>query len=156
MKQKTSLQQQLYTVAFVDLSIKNILDSSSLFHRPEWMDTMFLLIFFGCIGWKLMLQRYTKPMLFGTALFGLIFALVSFKMSYFFLLFTFCGVAAAQDINLKQVLRYTSVTKILMLLSRDFTFMQIDTHLNHGNIITARSLSKSAFPRILLIEVIII
>ena len=116
MKQKTSLQQQLYTVAFMDLSIKNILDSSALFHRPEWMDTMFLLIFFGCIGWKLILQRYTKPMLFGTAVFGLIFALVSFKMSYFFLLFTFCGVAAAQDINLKQVLKYTSVTKILMIL----------------------------------------
>lgn len=116
MKQRTSLQQQLYTVAFVDLSIKNVLDSSTLFHRPEWMDTMFLLIFFGFIGWKLMLQRYTKPMLFGTTVFGLIFALVSFKMSYFFLLFTFCGVAAAQDINLKQVFRYTSVTKILMIL----------------------------------------
>lgn len=116
MKQKTSLQQQLYTVAFVDLSIKNVLDSTSLFHRPEWMDTMFLLIFFGCIGWKLMLQRYTKPMLLETAILGMLFTFVSFRMKYFYLLFTFCSVVAAQNINLKQVLKYTSITKILMLL----------------------------------------
>lgn len=116
MKQKSTLQQQLYTIAFVDLSIKNILDSSSLFQRPEWMDTLFLLIFFGCMGWKFLLQRYTKPMLAGTVVFGALFAFVSFRMSYFFLLFTFCGVAGLQDVDLKKVLRYTSVTKILMIL----------------------------------------
>ena len=49
-----------------------------------------------------------------------------------------------------------SITKILTLVSRDFMYMQIDTHLNHGNIIIVRSLSKFAFPRTLLIEVIII
>ena len=102
-KEKKVLQQQLYTVAFVDLSIKLILDSSSLFRRPEWLDTLFLLVFFGCIGWKFLLQRFTKPMLLGIGLTGMLFALISFKMNYFFLLFTFCGVAAAQDVDLKKV-----------------------------------------------------
>lgn len=116
MKKEKVLQQQLYTLGFVILSVKNILDSSTLFHRPEWLDTVFLLSFFACIGWKLMLQRYTKPMLFGTVIFGAIFAFVSFRMSYFFLLFTFCGVAAAQDVDIQKVCRYTSVTKVLMIL----------------------------------------
>ena len=116
MKQNKVLQQQLYTVAFVDLAIKMILDSSSLFHRPEWLDTTFLLVFFGCIGWKFLLQKYTKPMLLGTAIIGVIFAFVSFKMNYFFLLFTFCGVAAAQNVDLKKVCRYTSLTKLLLIL----------------------------------------
>ena len=116
MKQKTSLQQQLYTVAFVDLSIKAILDGSTLFRRPEWMDTMFLLIFFGCIGWKFLLQRYSKWMLMLTAVLGFLFVYVSFRMSFFFLLFTFCGVAAMQDVDLKKVLQYTSIVKILLIL----------------------------------------
>lgn len=115
MKQKNILQQQLYTIAFVILSVKNILDSSSLFRRPEWMDTLFLLSFFACIGWKLMLQRYTKKTLFLTVIFGFLFAFVSFKMKYFFLLFTFCGIAATQNVNLKNVFKYTSITKILMI-----------------------------------------
>lgn len=117
MSQKSSLQQQLYTVAFVDLSVKMILDSSSLYARPEWLDTVFLLVFFACIGWKLMLQRYTKPLLFATGIFGVLFAVVSFRMNYFYLLFTFCGVAAAQDIDFKKLFRYTSITKILFILA---------------------------------------
>lgn len=116
MRREKILQQQLYTVAFVDLSIKCILDASTLYKRPEWMDTMFLLIFFGCIAWKLLLQRYTKPMLIGTALFGILFAAASFRMSYFFLLFTFCGLAALQNVDIKGVLKYTSIAKIIMIL----------------------------------------
>lgn len=116
MQKKYALHQQLYTLAFVILSVKNVLDSSQLIHRPDWMDNLFVLSFFALIGWKFMLQRYTKPMLFGTMFFGAIFAFVSFRMSYFFLLFTFCGLAALQNVDLKKVLRYTSITKILMIL----------------------------------------
>lgn len=116
MKQNKTLQQQLYTLAFVDLGIKNILDSSTLFSRPEWLDTVFLLVFFFCIGWKLMLQRYTKQMIVVMGIFGMIFAFVSFKMSYYFLLFTFCGIAAVQNVDLKKTFKYTSVTKIFMIL----------------------------------------
>lgn len=122
-KEKKVLQQQLYTVAFVDLSIKLILDSSSLFQRPEWLDTLFLLIFFGCIGWKFLLQRFTKPMLLGIGIIGILFALISFKMNYFFLLFTFCGVAAAQDVDLKKVFRTTSVIKLIMILLHVFPYI---------------------------------
>lgn len=116
MQKKYALHQQLYTLAFVILSVKNVLDSSQLIHRPDWMDNLFVLSFFALIGWKFMLQRYTKPMLLGTMFFGAIFAFVSFRMSYFFLLFTFCGLAALQNVDLKKVLRYTSITKILMIL----------------------------------------
>lgn len=117
MRKKSTLQQQLYTVAFVDLSIKSILTSSRLFRIPEWLDTIFILIFLGCIGWKLLLQKYTKKMLFGTLFFGIIFVFISVRMKYFFLLFTFCGIAGMQNIDLKKVLRYTSVTKILLILA---------------------------------------
>lgn len=116
MQKEKQLQQQLYTLAFVDLSIKNIMDSSALFRRPEWMDTCFLLFFFGCIGWKFLLQRYTLKSLTITGVFGILFAYVSFKMSYFFLLFSFCGIAACENVNLKKTLQYTSITKILMIL----------------------------------------
>lgn len=117
MQKDYKLQQQLYTLAFMDLSVKNILDSSLLYHRPEWLDTCFLLFFFACIGWKFLLQRYTVKTLAITAVFGVLFAYVSFKMSYFFLLFTFCGIAGCQNIDLRKTLRYTSMTKILMLLA---------------------------------------
>lgn len=110
------LQQQLFTIAFVDLSVKNILDSSALFNRPEWMDTMFLLIFFACMGWKLLLQRFTRKSLIIMAVFGVISAYISFKMHYFFLIFTFFGIAGCQNIDLRRVLRYTSLTKIIMIL----------------------------------------
>lgn len=123
MKQKKVLQQQLYTVAFVDLALKYMLEPSSLYVRPEWLDTLFLLVFFGCIGWKLLLQRFTKPMLLGIGITGVLFALVSFKMHYFFLLFTFCGVAAAQDVDLKKVFRITSVIKIIMILLHVFPYI---------------------------------
>ncbi len=123
MKQNKVLQQQLYTVAFVDLALKYMLEPSSLYVRPEWLDTLFLLVFFGCIGWKLLLQRFTKPMLLGIGITGVLFALVSFKMHYFFLLFTFCGVAAAQDVDLKKVFRITSVIKIIMILLHVFPYI---------------------------------
>lgn len=63
-----------------------------------------------------MLQKYTKKTLFLTMFFGVLFALVSFRMKYFFLLFTFCGIAAIQNVNLKNVFKYTSITKVLMIL----------------------------------------
>lgn len=116
MQKEKKLHQQLYTIAFVDLSIKNILDSTTLFERPEWLDTVFLLVFFGCIGWKLLLQTFTKPMLLGTILLGIPFAFVSFRMKYFFLLFTYCGVISLQYVNLRNVLKYTSITKLLLIL----------------------------------------
>ena len=116
MQKDKALQQQLYTIAFVVLSIKNVLDSSHLFSRPEWLDTLFLLTFFACMGWKFFLQRYTVKSLIITGVFGLLFAYISVRMSYFFLLFSFCGIAGMQDVDLKKVLRFTSITKILMIL----------------------------------------
>lgn len=116
MQKDKELQQQLYTVAFVDLSIKNILDSSYLFARPEWLDTLFLLVFFGCIGWKLLLQKFTLKTLVATIAFGSIFAYISIHMKYFFLLFSYCGIIGIQNVDLKRVLRYTSITKFIMIL----------------------------------------
>ena len=69
MQKDKALQQQLYTIAFVVLSIKNVLDSSHLFSRPEWLDTLFLLTFFACMGWKFFLQRYTVKSLIITGVF---------------------------------------------------------------------------------------
>lgn len=117
MKQKNILQQQLYTVAFVIIAVKHLLDVSALFQRPEWMDLLFLLSFFACIGWKLMLQRYTKGLLAGTLVLGCLFVFISLRMNYFTLIFTFCLLAASQNVNIKNVLKYVSVAKILLLLA---------------------------------------
>lgn len=116
MKNRNTLQQQLYTVAFMILSVKNILDSSDLFHRPEWVDTVLLLTFFAFIGWKFILQRYTKTMLIGVLALGALSAFVSFRMHYFLLLFTYCGVLGVQNVDLKKVCKYTCATKTVMIL----------------------------------------
>lgn len=116
MKNRNTLQQQLYTVAFMILSVKNILDSSDLFHRPEWVDTLLLLTFFAFIGWKFILQRYTKTMLIGVLALGALSAFVSFRMHYFLLLFTYCGVLGVQNVDLKKVCKYTCATKTVMIL----------------------------------------
>lgn len=116
MQKRNVLHQQLYTLAFVILSVKNVLESSTIIHRPDWLDNLFVLSFFALMGWKFLLQKYTKPLLFGMAIGLALFGFVSFRMHYFFLLFTFMGIAGLEKVNLKKVLCYTSVTKIIMIM----------------------------------------
>ncbi|MDO5292481.1 MAG: hypothetical protein Q4F05_06995 [bacterium] len=116
MEQKRTLEQQLYTIAFMGLAVKNILDSSLLFKRPEWVDTMLLLLFFGVIIAKLGMQSYTKKQILSFTFFGLICIYTCFKMKYFYLIFSFLGIIAVQNVNLKDVMKYTSYTKTVMIL----------------------------------------
>ncbi|WP_455714723.1 hypothetical protein [Anaerosporobacter sp.] len=115
MKQKR-LGQNLYEYGFVILAVKFLLDASSLFKRPEWIDTLLILSFFGVMIWKIALQSYTMTRLLVYGLMGVVCAYTCIKGNYFFILFSFLGIIAMQDVDLKEVVRKTSNVKIAILL----------------------------------------
>lgn len=126
------LPQLLYTVAFMILSLKNILDSSGMFNRPEWVDTILLLAFFGIMIWKLATQTYTWKRILIFIGFGFCCIYTCFSQSYFYILFSFLGIIGMQDVDLKEVVKRTSMVKASLILMHVlyFIFMFITSYGN--------------------------
>lgn len=108
--------QILYEYGFMILAVKNILDVSEIFRRPEWLDTLLLFSFFGVILWKIALQRYTVIRLLVYGLAGVLCAYTCIRGNNFFIIFSYFGIIAMQDVDLKEVVRKTSNVKIALLL----------------------------------------
>lgn len=117
--------QNLYEYGFMILAVKNLLDSSGLFKRPEWLDTLLIFTFLCLIFWKLALQRYTMSRLIIFGVVGVICAYTCIKGDYFYIIFSFLGIIAMQDVDLKEVVRKTSNVKIIILLIHIFVYFVI-------------------------------
>lgn len=110
------LPQLLYTVAFMILSLKNILDSSKMFNRPEWVDTVLLLAFFGLIIVKICTQSYTWKQIVIYGIVGLLCIYTCYSQVYFYLLFSFLGIICLQDVDLQETVRYTAMVKLMLIV----------------------------------------
>ena len=122
MHKNMELQQKLFNFSFVILTIKNMLDSTNLFNRPEILDNIFLVVFFACILWKLSLQTYRLWMLPIFLILGLICIYTCMQVKYYYLIFSFVGIIAMQDVKLKEVIKYTAFTKTLLLCIHVFVY----------------------------------
>jgi len=113
---ENNFRQNLYEFAFMILAVKNVLDSSTLIKRPEWFDLLLITVFFGSILWKLALQTYTWGRILILTGFGMLCAYTCVKGDYFYIIFSFFGIIAIQDVDLKAVLKKTSRIKIILIL----------------------------------------
>jgi len=113
---ENNFRQNLYEFAFMILAVKNILNSSTLIKCPEWVDMLLIMVFLGFIVWKLALQTYTWGRFFFFTGFAILCAYTCVKAEYFYLLFSFLGIIAIQDVELKEVVKKTSRIKIALLL----------------------------------------
>lgn len=115
MKDK-NFRQNIFEFAFIVLAVKNVLDSSSLLKRPDIVDTLLIIIFLGFIFWKLALQTYSWMRIVVFAVFWLLSIYTCIKGNYFYLIFTFLGTIAMQDVEIKEVVKKTSTIKIILIL----------------------------------------
>lgn len=117
------LRQHLYEWAFLILALKNVLDSSLLFHRPEWLDTLLILAFLSCIAWKLSQQTYTLARLAIYLLLGAIVVYTCAKSDYYYILFSFLGIIAIQDVELRRVVMKTAAVKAILIMVHVLYFL---------------------------------
>lgn len=108
--------QSLYEYGFIIMAVKYFLFSTSLVRLPEKIDTLLMLAFFGIMLWKLALQSYTIIRLLLFVLVGALCAYTCIKGNNFFIIISFVGIIAMQDVDLKEVVRKTSNVKIAILL----------------------------------------
>lgn len=115
MKEK-NFGQNLFEMAFLVLAVKNVLDSSSLINRPDVIDNLLILTFMGFIVWKLLLQTYTWWRLLFFGALGMLCTYTCIKGDYFYLFFTYIGTISMQNVELKSVMKKTSILKIILIL----------------------------------------
>jgi hypothetical protein len=114
--------QRLFECAFMILAVKNILDVTSLIERPEWLDNLLLLGFFGLIFCKLALQTYQRIRFIGFIIILIIFTYACREANNYYLIFTFFGIIAIQDVVLEDVLKKTSIIKFVFIMVHIIVF----------------------------------
>lgn len=114
-RKNISLQQEVYTLALCVLAVKMMLDSSALWRRPEWMDSLMLVTYFGLIFVKLCLQEYRWNQLIPIVVVGLCCVYTCFSIQYFTILFTFTMIIGLQHVDLKKTLHTTACLKLSVI-----------------------------------------
>lgn len=117
------LQQDIYTVALCVITLKTMLDSSSLWRRPEWLDAVMLVTYFGFIFCKLLLQEFRWRQLIVIAAVGICCVYTCFSVRYFTLLFTFTMIIGMQYVDLKKTLNTTANLKLIFLAVHVFAYL---------------------------------
>lgn len=114
-KERKKNRQSLFEAALILYAIKDILESTSLFRRPEWLDSMFVLVFVVLIVWKLALQTYTFTRLIIMGVLGAMCAYTCINGNYFYIMISFLCIFAMQDVDLEQVIRKVSWVKLVLV-----------------------------------------
>ena len=112
-KQKVrQFNQNLYTIGFCILAFKSyVMDSSILINLPNWFDLILTGGFILFMCWKLATQTYSVTKIIFFSILGCMCLYTCPKVDNYYLIFGFFGIAAAQNVNLKEVLKYTSMVK---------------------------------------------
>lgn len=108
-------RQSLFEAALILYAVKDILESTRLFRRPEWLDTLFVLIFLALIVWKLALQTYTFWRLVIMGILGGMCAYTCINGNYFYIMVSFLCIFAMQDVDLEQAIRKVSWVKLALV-----------------------------------------
>lgn len=109
-QKKIQFNQQLYTFALCLLAFKGyVMDSSMLFQFPDFCDLLFKVVFLVCMFWKLSSQNYNIKHAILFLVLGPLCLYTCIRINNFYLLFSFFGIAAAQDIDIKKVVEKTAM-----------------------------------------------
>lgn len=105
-------RQSLFELAMIIYTIKDILEPTQLFRRPEWLDTMFVLAFLGVIAWKLMLEKYTYLQLGLMAVGAAMCTYTCVKGNYFYVLVSYMCILGVRHVDLQAVMRKVGWIKL--------------------------------------------
>lgn len=117
--------EQIFIIAFCIFILKNLLPVSSLVNYSNRLDLVMVLLFFVCIGYKLVTQKYS---LYGFALLvmlTLLFAYSALTTQYYSIFYGFLCVIAMQKVDLIKVLKVSSTIKIIFILFHVFIYFSI-------------------------------
>ncbi|MCR5753637.1 MAG: hypothetical protein K6G30_02325 [Acetatifactor sp.] len=115
MRDTTGRQQSLFDFALMILTVKNMLDSTDLWRRPEWMDNAMIIAFMGLMIWKYMLQTYKKWQAVAAVIVGSMSIYTCFYKDYYFILFSFVLIFGMQNIKLEQTVKKVAIVKSSIL-----------------------------------------
>lgn len=104
--------QTLFEMAMIVLAVKDMLEATSLFHRPEWVDSLLVLMFLFFICWKLALQTYTFVRLCFMGGLGALCAYTCINGNYFFMFLSYLCIIAMQDVDLAEAIKKPIIIKV--------------------------------------------
>ena len=106
-------RQSLFELAMIIYTIKDILEPTELFRRPEWLDTLFVLAFLGVIAWKLLLEKYTYLQLVLMVAGAAMCTYTCVKGNYFYVLISYMCILGVRHVDLQAVMRKVGWIKIV-------------------------------------------
>ena len=110
------LHQNLFDFGVLILIIKNICDSSAIFSvRPEILDTIFILLFLGLIGWKLATQNYKAWQVCLLVPLIVLCGYSCVRMKFFYLIFTILCICGIQDVDLTITMSKSARMKLFVM-----------------------------------------
>lgn len=111
-----STDQRIFNLALILLTVKNMLDSTSIWRRPEIVDVFLLLTIFALLIWKVLRQNYKVWQLVLAVLIGIPCIYTCFHQKYFYLLFSFVCIFSMQNVNLEKSIKNVAFVKTGILL----------------------------------------
>lgn len=114
--QKRNFGEIVMIIACAVSVLKNIIDSSELL-KPQLhiLSKVLLIIFFICIVYKLLAQKYTFIKLIILLIIGAICAYSSIALEYYSFFYSFVFICSMQNVDINKILKASIVTKIIML-----------------------------------------
>lgn len=114
-KERLKNRQSLFEAAMLLYAVKDVLESTSLFRRPEWLDSLFVVVFLVLIVWKMALQTYTLLQIGVIGVLGAMCAYTCINGNYFYIMISFLCIFAMKDVDFAQVVKKVSWLKAGLL-----------------------------------------
>jgi len=94
---------------------KNIMDSSEIFTALKGFNNIVLILFFMCIGYKMITQEYTFFRLIAIIFLGVLCAYSSLVLKYYSMFYSYLFICALQNVDLKKVIKFSMYTKAVLI-----------------------------------------
>jgi len=117
--------EQIFIIAFCIFILKNLFPISTLVPYIDKLDLVMILLFFVCIGYKLVTQKYKPYGLLLLVLFTLLFAYAALSTQYYSIFYGALCIIAMQNVKLENVLRASVWIKTVFLFTHVCVYFSI-------------------------------
>lgn len=112
---KNLFNEGVYIFGYLILLIRNVLYATMIVQSSNTVDTILKYIFLGCMGYKLLTQKFSRLRLIVIVALSLLFAYTSITVAYYHLFYSLLLIVALQDVDFRKLIKISAWSKLSIL-----------------------------------------
>lgn len=113
---KKSFNETIFIIAFIMMLARSLLNTTSLFDTPSFLDNGLLVIYLFLMILKIVIQEYSYKSVICSFSILLIVAITCVQAKYYTLFYSILGITALQGVDINKVIRVSYRIKAIFLM----------------------------------------